>query len=431
MTVMRGFRLDPGEKSAAELFKPGATFSDGAFVSTTLASDVAERFSQTIVHGAERVMVSIDLPQGSNAYHMPRVQGEFDEAELLLPRGARFQVHSVEKDKAGITQVRVKYIGTQQSSATSPNQTQAASLSAAATPDPMGRFLWSSKHLVFEQPQGTALSAATFDESKVHRGQPKNKGQFASGNKAGAINTHAERLEEAQPAPTPAPITPEGREDVSRAIAERGAADRSRGDRYSAEGPRRIRLGQRQGSPWFQQAPGARARGHHGGAHFPGRGLERLASAGRAHLKGKRRHARTGGHDPQHPREPRSGGVALHVGGDAPDELQAWSPSWGRQQLVGHPADHGGLPGLFHGAPSDPHLSCRPESHQGGRRSPRGAHDRSLGRKCFSPGPGKRHRKTPVERLVCGAPARGLARDEGRRPRDPAGGRCFQETAGG
>lgn len=158
MTVMRGFRLMSGEKPAAEMFKPGSVFSDGAFVSTTLASNVAERFSRTSYADAERVIVSIDLPQGSSAYHMPRVEGEFNEAELLLPRGARFQVHSVAKDEAGITQVKVKYIGTQQPGA---NPQSSVSLSAAvARIDPMSRFVWATHHLTFEPPAHVGLSSS-------------------------------------------------------------------------------------------------------------------------------------------------------------------------------------------------------------------------------------------------------------------------------
>jgi hypothetical protein len=168
MTVMRGFRLNPGDKPAAEMFKPGSVFSDGAYVSTTLASEVAERFSATSTYGAERVVVSIDVPQGSNAYHMPRVQGEFDEAELLLPRGAKFQVQSVEKDKDGLTHVKVKYLNQQ-----APQPAEGATSLSAAAPaqghdqQSSDRFVWKPQHL-------------TWDESKHNRGQPGNSGEFSS-----------------------------------------------------------------------------------------------------------------------------------------------------------------------------------------------------------------------------------------------------------
>ena len=67
------------EKDISKIFRPGAVFEDRGFVSTTLAEEVAERFSHTAMH--HPVIMEIDVRPGSNAYHIPCKVGQHDEAK--------------------------------------------------------------------------------------------------------------------------------------------------------------------------------------------------------------------------------------------------------------------------------------------------------------------------------------------------------------
>lgn len=124
MVVMRGFGIDKGSGFGApqtvdSLFKPGSTFTDNGFMSTTLASEVAERFSTKGGYvDDDRVIMHIEVPKGSNGYYMPRKPGAYDEAEMVMPRGSRFTVSKVEKIDKHMYKVHVKHIGVKSNGST-------------------------------------------------------------------------------------------------------------------------------------------------------------------------------------------------------------------------------------------------------------------------------------------------------------------------
>lgn len=117
MVVMRGMKLEHGK--VEEMFQPGKSWTDNGFMSTTLASDVADRFSTTSLADHDRVVIATNLPKGSNAYHMPRKPGAYDEAEMVLPRGSRFTVEKVERIDGRTVKVHVKHIGVKANGSTS------------------------------------------------------------------------------------------------------------------------------------------------------------------------------------------------------------------------------------------------------------------------------------------------------------------------
>lgn len=105
-TVHRGMKV---LGNPADVFKAGSEVSDPGFMSTSLVPAVAERFAVSINPEVSPVLFQIDLPKGANGYYMPRVAGKFDEAEILMPRNARFKIESVTQEKQGLkTLTRVK-----------------------------------------------------------------------------------------------------------------------------------------------------------------------------------------------------------------------------------------------------------------------------------------------------------------------------------
>ena len=155
--VMRGFRLET-HVDPLKAFKPGSTFTDQGFVSTTLASDVADRFA--VSTSQHRVVMEIDVAKGSNGYSMPRAAGEYDEAEVVLPRGAQFQVHSVEKEADGRFRVKLRYTGT---SSKSVKLSTASANPTSGTEDRSGRFMWSMDDITFDP---VAMSSALTEQAE-------------------------------------------------------------------------------------------------------------------------------------------------------------------------------------------------------------------------------------------------------------------------
>ena len=78
----------------------GTTLRDPGYLSTTLRPDVKELFPDQ----ARKVFVDIDIPKGSQCYHMPSAFAKqelgattaFAESELLLARGSNLLVTEVE-----------------------------------------------------------------------------------------------------------------------------------------------------------------------------------------------------------------------------------------------------------------------------------------------------------------------------------------------
>jgi len=95
-TLHRGLRLygDP-----AKLFREGSVIADPGYWSTSLHESVAKRFMRNADVERQSVHLKIDMPAGFSAYHMPRVVGKYDEAELVLPRNSKFRVKKLEKIK--------------------------------------------------------------------------------------------------------------------------------------------------------------------------------------------------------------------------------------------------------------------------------------------------------------------------------------------
>jgi hypothetical protein len=87
-TVHRGMNFFPGQ---AAWLVPGAVVQDNGFVSTTTDKKITENFGSHAVH--------IHVPKGSKAISLPGIVGDAgtaDEDELLLPRGSKFRIVSVE-----------------------------------------------------------------------------------------------------------------------------------------------------------------------------------------------------------------------------------------------------------------------------------------------------------------------------------------------
>lgn len=103
IVAYRGLWLDGKEQSQkfVEKFVPGAILSDPGFMSTSINREIASDF------GGEKlgsgIVIEIKVPKGSKGAYMdvlPENAKHFKQNELLLPRGAKFKVVSVEKGKA-------------------------------------------------------------------------------------------------------------------------------------------------------------------------------------------------------------------------------------------------------------------------------------------------------------------------------------------
>lgn len=96
---------DPAAPHVTDTFsrlRPGDTFVDRGFVSTSLSRPLTEMF----LNDEAAVHVEIRLPTGSHA-----VPGNPFEAELILQRDTRFRVETVERDEVGDLKVRVTSLG--------------------------------------------------------------------------------------------------------------------------------------------------------------------------------------------------------------------------------------------------------------------------------------------------------------------------------
>lgn len=92
-----------GSNKAAKTFKgmkPGDSFSDKGFVSTSTSPFEAHAFGKT--------QITIKVPKGSKVLPVGSITGERFEKEVLLPRGSKFKVIEVESD----FQITVELLGT-------------------------------------------------------------------------------------------------------------------------------------------------------------------------------------------------------------------------------------------------------------------------------------------------------------------------------
>lgn len=79
---------------------PGTEFIDKSFASTSLRSDVAERFTKGTpleFGGLPGLLFKITLPKGAKAAPMGSLGHLEDEAEYVLPRNTRIRINSIEK----------------------------------------------------------------------------------------------------------------------------------------------------------------------------------------------------------------------------------------------------------------------------------------------------------------------------------------------
>jgi hypothetical protein len=105
-TVYRGLISDPAD------LVPGKVSNQLGYLSTSAERSVAEQFiSQMERRTGQKVLMSIDVPAGTPAVHIPSTVEDlskrgFDEAEVLLGRNTRLRILSADVDDAGVVQVR-------------------------------------------------------------------------------------------------------------------------------------------------------------------------------------------------------------------------------------------------------------------------------------------------------------------------------------
>jgi hypothetical protein len=86
--------------------KPGDTFSDKAYVSTTLGP-----MSRIYPEERPAITLSIHIPEGANALFLDENLSEnWDELELLLPRDSKFKVLSREDDADGYSTIEMELV---------------------------------------------------------------------------------------------------------------------------------------------------------------------------------------------------------------------------------------------------------------------------------------------------------------------------------
>jgi hypothetical protein len=110
LTTYRGVRSDPGDphslvKQLVEAAKSGGTFSDKAYVSSSMVGKVAEKqFSGGSRKDVERAIIKIGVPKGSHGAYTD-VLDITGEAEWLMPRGSTFKVTGATKRDDGVWEI--------------------------------------------------------------------------------------------------------------------------------------------------------------------------------------------------------------------------------------------------------------------------------------------------------------------------------------
>jgi hypothetical protein len=94
MTLFRGYR---GDVDVAQMFEPGKTLTDPAFMSTSLDHVAADSFSG--VESGNGGVVQIDVQRGMNGlYISDEIASNDGEFEVLLPRNTSITVDAVDSD---------------------------------------------------------------------------------------------------------------------------------------------------------------------------------------------------------------------------------------------------------------------------------------------------------------------------------------------
>jgi len=120
VTTYRGMVAPPGSHAASFIdgLRPGSTFTDSAYTSTTVDPKGVQRFLGNLgpqPRGTRQVQMTVRVPAGSRGIYMnraapPRGYTNFTkEYELLLARGGSYRVVS-RSDKGTTTTIEVEYV---------------------------------------------------------------------------------------------------------------------------------------------------------------------------------------------------------------------------------------------------------------------------------------------------------------------------------
>lgn len=139
--VYRGMTMTPDLRKK---FKPGTTFVDSAYISTSLSQAKAESFSG----GADTAVIRIKAPKGTNALAVETISEYADEKEIILPRNSRIVVTKVTESDDGRTYIDAKVLRSEKDKAMYDVQ-------SSGDIEGGDKFAWSPDDIVF----GTDLFA--------------------------------------------------------------------------------------------------------------------------------------------------------------------------------------------------------------------------------------------------------------------------------
>lgn len=117
--LYRGIRSD----TFAESMKPGFSFVDKSFTSTSSSASVAHDFADSSYRSGKKVIMEVEVPKGTRALDLEKTQygsNVMQQKEVLLDRGGHYKVKHVEDDGEYL-HVRVELI--EQSKGESPKLT--------------------------------------------------------------------------------------------------------------------------------------------------------------------------------------------------------------------------------------------------------------------------------------------------------------------
>lgn len=104
-TLYRGMNMTPAMR---ERMRPGATFSDAAYTSTSINPRVPDSFAR----GDGKTMMRIKAPKGTKGMAVNNVSNFDGEHEVLLPRNTGYRITNVYHDKrTGMTYVDAEILG--------------------------------------------------------------------------------------------------------------------------------------------------------------------------------------------------------------------------------------------------------------------------------------------------------------------------------
>lgn len=109
MTVYRGMKItkdDEGSKMYGDL-KPGDTFQDKGFTSTSTNKKVGDKFAEKLNRSDVQVVIEVSLKEGDPALPMDLYHKHESEKEILLDRNTKFKVVSV-SERSGIKKIKLE-----------------------------------------------------------------------------------------------------------------------------------------------------------------------------------------------------------------------------------------------------------------------------------------------------------------------------------